>query len=154
MIRPVLKSPDSRLLTACLDVTDFGDSLRQLVRDLIDTLATSKRAGVGLAANQIGDMRRVFIIDLTAGKNPTAIQIFVNPIIRKVRGKEHTQIEGCLSLEVGDDCDVRRATIINWTAQDLHGKPISGRFHDFSARVFQHEMDHLEGRTCLDRKAK
>jgi peptide deformylase len=126
-------------------VTAFDESLRELARNLIDTLAGSKRLGVGLSANQIGDQRRVFIIDFTAGKNPAAVQVFVNPSIRKYRGKEHTETEGCLSLTSADDYSVRRHTIVNWQAQDLDSKPISGKFHDFAARVFQHEVDHLSG---------
>ena len=145
MIKPIVIFPDERLTTPCRPVTAFDESLRELAKNLIDTLTNSKRLGVGLSANQIGDQRRVFVIDFTAGKNPAAAQVFVNPSIRKYRGKEHTEIEGCLSLPPGNDCSVRRHTIVNWQAQDLDGNPISGKFHDFAARVFQHEVDHLSG---------
>jgi peptide deformylase len=122
--------------------------------DLIDTLRVSERKGVGLSANQIGDLRCVFLIDFSFGKNPSAAKIFVNPSIRKARGKEHTETEGCLSLGPADDCKVRRFTIINWTAQDLDGKPISGKMHDFEACVFQHEIDHLLGVPITDKGEK
>jgi peptide deformylase len=106
---------------------------------------------VGLAANQIGDLRRVFLIwDQEAGCGPF---VFVNPKIRKSRG-EQTATEGCLSLAPADDCKVTRAKIVDWTAQDLDGKPIHGKFRDFDARVFQHELDHLNGGLITDRKAK
>jgi peptide deformylase len=151
MLRLILKAPHKALQTPCTEVTEFDDSLHRLASDLIFTLAKSKREGVGLAANQIGDLRRVFLIwDQESGSGPF---IFVNPKIRKSRG-EQTATEGCLSLEPADDCKVKRAKIVDWTAQDLDGKPIRGKFHDFDARVFQHEMDHLAGMTIKDRKAK
>jgi len=58
-----------------------------------------------------------------------------------------------LSLEESDDCKVTRAKIVDWTAQDLDGKKFKGRFRDFEARVFLHEMDHLAGVLITDRKA-
>ena len=151
MIRPILKWPHQALQTPCVEVVAFDDDLRRLASDLIFTLAKSERKGVGLSANQIGDNRRVFLMwDEDSGSEPF---IFVNPVIVKARG-EQTAVEGCLSLEPSDDCKVTRAKIINWVAADLEGKPLKGKFHDFDARVFQHEMDHLSGLTVLDRKAK
>jgi peptide deformylase len=154
LIRPILKAPHPALQTICSQVMEFDDSLKQLAQDLIDTLRASERKAVGLSAPQIGDTRRVFLMDFSSGKNPAAVQIFVNPTIRKFRGKLHTEVEGCLSLEPTDDCRVRRWTLINWVAQDLDGKPISGKFSDFAARVFQHEADHLQGILITDKAVK
>ena len=152
MLRPILKWPHEALNTVCSEVTVFDDDLRRLATDLIFTLAKSERPGVGLSANQIGDRRRVFVIwDEKSSYDPF---IFVNPVIRKKRGALKAGIEGCLSLKESDDCRVMRWTIIDWTAQDLDGKPIRGKFHDFDARVFQHEFDHLDGKMILDRRVK
>jgi peptide deformylase len=149
--RPILKWPHEALKTVCAEVTEFDDSLRRLASDLIFTLAKSPRPGVGLSANQIGDTRRVFLMwDEESGSEPF---IFVNPVVIKSRG-EQTGIEGCLSLEPSDDCKVTRAKIINWVAADLDGKGIRGKFSGFDARVFLHEMDHIDGIMIFDRKAK
>jgi peptide deformylase len=151
VIRPILKSPDPLVRTVCEPVVAFEASLCRLALDLIETLHASKRPGLGLSANQIGDLRRVFIIDESVGKeNPL---IFVNPSIRKMRG-EQTAVEGCLSLGVADDCKVRRAQIINWNAQDLNGNPMSGKMSNLMARIFQHELDHLDGLLIVDKAAQ
>jgi peptide deformylase len=152
LIRPILKAPHPTLRAICSQVTEFDDSLAQLAYDLLDTLKHCERKAVGLSAPQIGDTRRVFVIDFSYGRNPAAAEFFVNPVIRKARGW-HTETEGCLSLEPADDCRVERAVIINWSAQSLTGAPIGGKMRDFEARVFQHELDHLDGLTILDRKA-
>lgn len=150
MIRPILKAPNPLLKTQCIHVMEFDEDLKRLASDLIFALANSGREGVGLSSNQIGDLRRVFVI--WQQRKEAAPTVFVNPVIRKARG-EQTAIEGCLSLMEADDCKVTRAKIVDWEAQDLDGKKFKGRFRDFEARVFQHEMDHLEGILLTDRKA-
>jgi peptide deformylase len=152
MKQTILKSPDRRVRTVCTPVTEFDESLKDLVRDLSDTLAGAPRPGVGLSANQIGDLRRVFIIDESYKRvppGPSLLKAFVNPQIRKTRGSQ-TAMESCLSLEVEDNCEVTRAEIINWTAQDLEGNVISGKMSKFEARIFQHELDHLDGKLIVD----
>lgn len=149
MIRPILKWPNPLLKTPCIHVMEFDEDLKRLASDLIFTLAKSRREGVGLAANQIGDLRRVFVI-WQQGKE-VAPTVFVNPVVRKARG-EQTGIEGCLSLEESDDCKVTRAKIVDWTAQDLDGKKFKGKFTGFEARVFLHELEHLNGILITDHR--
>jgi len=150
LIRTILKYPHPALAATCERVTVFDDSLKQLAADLLDTLRGSKRQGAALSASQIGDLRRVFVVDLP-GRMPHSV--FVNPDIHKRRG-EVIAVEGCLSLGLADDCKVRRAKIINWSAQTLSGRHISGKLHDFEARVFQHELDHLNGVLIVSRKVR
>lgn len=148
MKKIILKVPHPTINTACRPVTAFDESLKRLAADLIDTLADPPRPAVGLAANQIGDLRRVFVIYNRASTIPP--MVYVNPIVQKSRG-EQSGIEGCLSLTAKDDCVISRAKIINWSAVDLNGNFIRGKLTGFDARVFLHELDHLDGITILDR---
>jgi peptide deformylase len=148
--REILKAAsDPRVRTKCVDVIEFDDSLKQLAADIIDTIAASTRPGVGMAANQIGDLRRLFVV--YDPQDVTDPAIYVNPVLIKQRG-EATDVEGCLSLEESDDCEIARAKMIDFAAQDLNGKKFRGKLRSFDARVFLHELDHLDGITILDRK--
>jgi peptide deformylase len=151
MQKPILKSPDPCVRAKCHDVTAFDDSLAQLSQDLLDSLRASKRPGVGLSSNQIGDLRRVFVMEFAEGTRYTSpMPVFVNPSISKGRMLK-AGMEGCLSLEPEDDRRVMRFDIINWKAQDLSGKWHSGKERGFVARVIQHEIDHLSGVLIVDK---
>lgn len=153
-IREILKASEPLVRTVCEPVAEFDGSVRGLALDLIETLRASPRPGVGLSSNQLGDLRRVFIIDLDAAKpewqRSFQPMVFVNPEIRKRRG-ERRGVEGCLSCEPADDRMVFRAKIINWVARDVDGNRISGKMSDFLAAVFQHELDHLNGILIVDK---
>lgn len=151
MQKPILKSPDPCVRAKCQEVSAFGGSLAQLATDLLDSLRASPRPGVGLSANQIGDLRRVFVIEYAEGSRYSSpMLVFVNPSISKGRILK-AGMEGCLSLEPEDDRHVLRFDIINWKAQDLAGKWISGKARGFEARVIQHEIDHLNGILIVDK---
>ena len=152
MAMPILQSPDPRVRTICSPVTHFDESLKLLALNLLRALHASPRPGLGLSANQIGDLRRVFVIDEDSGHRAAArsnAMVFVNPSIRKARG-EQTKIESCLSLPASETRMMTRAKIINWNAFDLDGNPVSGKASDMLARVFQHELDHLDGKLIVD----
>jgi len=153
MIYPILKSSDPVVRAVCTPVMFFDDGeLGRLGHDLLESLAASKRPGVGLSANQIGYPLRVFVLDFSTmpreGTPPT--QVFVNPVISKGRQLK-AGLEGCLSCEPSDDRRVLRFNIINWKAQDVNGNHIHGKAHGFLARAIQHEIDHLNGILILDR---
>jgi peptide deformylase len=106
-----------------------------------------KNNGVGLAANQIGSSSKIFVIDISNERNNP--QIFINPIIKKQSKEKLTQEEGCLSCP-GQLGNVRRPIYIalKWFCE--HGKEKYKTFYNFPARVVQHEMDHLNGKLCID----
>lgn len=151
MKREILKVPHAALKSVCVKVVEFDESLRSLAADIIDTITASKRPGVGMAANQIGDLRRVFVIFDPESSNPP--RVFVNPVVLSRSGKQ-IGIEGCLSLEPEQDCEVTRAKDISYRYQNLKGKSIRAKLSGFSARVFLHELDHLDGLSILDRNKK
>jgi len=147
MIRQILQFPDPLVSSICAPVAHFDDSLRGLISDLFETLRATERPSVGLSSNQVGDLRRVFVIDQGCGTRPrgdTDTWAIVNPKIEKRRGAQFGP-EACLSLPEAINLRLERAKIINWSGQDGYGKPISGKFSGMLARIFQHELDHLNG---------
>lgn len=146
MIRPILTNendPQSPLRRPALAVTAFDDALKTLVDDLADTLYAS-RNGIGLAANQIGELQRVLVVDLTPDPiQRRGLQVFVNPVLRKAKGRRQ-QVEGCLSLP-GRQTKPWRAAQIEVAAFDVQGRPFKLRTEGLMAACLQHEMDHLDG---------
>ena len=136
-IRRIRTEGEDILRMTCKPVKEVTDSTRKLIGDMFDTMYSSN--GVGLAAPQIGILRRIAVIDDTQG-NKVAL---INPVITSREG-EQTCTEGCLSLP-GFQGEVVRAKKIHIDALDEYGKPLSIDAEDFFAVVCQHEIDHLDG---------
>jgi peptide deformylase len=122
-------------------VTAFDAGLHTLVDDLFQTMY--KSGGIGLAAPQVGVLQRVFVMDYRDGKKPYNPMSFINPELLVMTGAAEDE-EGCLSLP-GLFLNVRRATYVYFTAYDLDGKKIWLQLRAMEARVFLHEVDHLNG---------
>lgn len=138
--------PDPVLRRRADAVTAFDDALRDLVADL--RILMRNHRGVGIAAPQAGESRRVF---LACGEDPDGEPIaFVNPRLHDFGGEGVVSEEGCLSLPeiLGN---VARPQTVSITACDLEGREFTLRSEGFPARVWQHEMDHLDGVLILDR---
>jgi peptide deformylase len=125
-------------------VREVTPELRRLAEDMVDTMYDE--AGIGLAAPQIGESIRMMVVGDERGRNPRAL---INPVVTEQGGSIVAE-EGCLSIP-GLFADVARAEWVQVEAQDLDGKPVSIRARGFHARVFQHEMDHLDGILFIDR---
>ena len=147
MVRTIVLYPNEILTTPCQLVTAFDDSLHQLVEDLFETMYAND--GVGLAANQIGDSRRVFVIDVREGKKPFNPMAFVNPELLAMTGADEDE-EGCLSLP-GLALTVRRATYLHFSSQTLEGTRHGATLRNLEARVWLHENDHLDGVMFMSR---
>ncbi len=145
--RPIVLYPDKVLTTPTREVTVVDDDLRQLVRDMVETMHAEP--GVGLAANQIGDPRRVLVIDLTAGEEPGHVKVFLNPKILELTGSQ-TGDEGCLSFP-GIYESITRPLRVRFAALDLDMNPVEEVAEEFYARAVCHEVDHLDGITFLQR---
>lgn len=141
MILRIRKYGDPVLETPAEPVTEFNGELRQLAEDMFETMYANK--GIGLAAPQVGVSKRLAVIDASAGEDPSAKLILVNPVILV---KEGVQIgeEGCLSIP-GFREDVKRAYRVRVRAQDLEGSFFETEGEELLARVIQHEIDHLDG---------
>ncbi len=133
---PVLKSRATR-------VRDFDESLERLAEDMIRVMR--EHDGVGLAANQIGRLKRIFVAAYEEEE-----YVIVNPVIQKRSETTEKDIEGCLSIP-GTRVEVERPLAIAVTGQDPSGAPLRVEAEGLLARIFQHEIDHLDGVLILDR---
>jgi len=141
-VRDIREYPEQVLRKGSQDVTDFGEDLQSLLRDMWETMVSND--GVGLAAPQIGVSLRVAVI----GWRDRRI-VLVNPVVIEQEGEEELE-EGCLSAPGFFEKVTRPARVVV-EAQDEHGEPIRLEEEGFLARVLMHEIDHLEGKLFLDR---
>ncbi|HPK42386.1 MAG TPA: peptide deformylase, partial [Synergistales bacterium] len=139
-VRDIREYPEQVLRKGSQDVTDFGEDLQSLLRDMWETMVSND--GVGLAAPQIGVSLRVAVI----GWRDRRI-VLVNPVVIEQEGEEELE-EGCLSAPGFFEKVTRPARVVV-EAQDEHGKPIRLEEEGFLARVLMHEIDHLEGKLFL-----
>ena len=141
----VRKYPDPVLRKKAAAVKEVTDAERRLVEEMIETMKASD--GVGLAANQVGVLKRIFVFN--PSPDSWRADAMINPVILKRRGSECKE-EGCLSLP-GINGVVRRSTFIVAEGLDIKGKPVCYEAKGLLARVFQHEIDHLDGVVFIDR---
>ncbi len=132
---PVLKQP-----TQVVDKIDA--TIAKLAADMIEVM--HKAPGVGLAANQVGISKRMFVYDIGSGA-----KVVINPVINETDG-EWTYEEGCLSVP-GLYWPIVRPQRVHLEGLDLDGNPVSVDAEDLEARVFQHEIDHLDGVLLVQR---
>ena len=126
------------------NVEEFDDDLRRLVERMISLMHDAQ--GVGLAATQVGILRRLFVFE-AGDEGPRAI---VNPVVVE-RGEESmTEEEGCLSLQ-GVRVPVERVNHIVLEGKDPNGEDMRVELDEYGARVVQHELDHLDGVLIIDR---
>ncbi|MCX7633190.1 MAG: peptide deformylase [Turneriella sp.] len=144
-VRPILTIKDERLYQVSEPVTKFDRNLRNLVRDMFDSMAAE--GGVGLAAVQIGVLQRVIVIDLV--EKGFIKGAFVNPRLLEASEELQDGEEGCLSVP-GLSAQLKRPRWVKIGYQDLSGneKTIEGEM--LLARAFLHEMDHLDGKVFVD----
>ncbi|MEF3192891.1 MAG: peptide deformylase, partial [Halothiobacillaceae bacterium] len=150
-VRNIVLYPDERLKTPCEPVETFNAELRDFVEDLLDTCAAGPGA-VGIAAPQVGLLKRVCIVDATRARRPVPNHgrlVLVNPEIIAWDGFAVGR-EGCLSVPDYTG-NVIRAEKIRLKAFDLDGQPLEFEMEGFEARIAQHELDHLDGILFLDR---
>lgn len=144
----VLEYPDQRLRQQAKEVSTFDAELHQFIDNLAETMY--KESGVGLAATQVGEMRRVVVMDISK-ENDKLIEI-VNPRIIAQSGKISYE-EGCLSIP-GYREKVSRYQNVTLEYQDRHGKKNKLEASDLLAVCAQHELDHLDGVLFIDRLSR
>jgi len=149
-VLPIRIYGDPVLRQRAVEILKVDDSVVKLVSDMFDTL--KQENGLGLAANQIGVLKRVFIVNLShvkEGEKPFAI---INPVMLDKSG-EIIGEEGCLSVP-GIFEDVVRAKRVTFKGIDISGKEITIQAEDLLSRVMQHELDHLNGILFIDHLSK
>jgi peptide deformylase len=149
-IRQICTFPDPVLKTRAEEVTDINGDLQVLIDDMGATMY--KAPGLGLAANQVGELRRVIVFDVSPQDGPRDLQVIINPCITACEG-ELVHNEGCLSV-LDYSAEVRRNSRVCVAGVDRHGKPISVEAEGLKAVVLQHEIDHLDGILFIDRLSR
>lgn len=141
---PILRYPDRRLHTKAAEVAAVDDSVRQLVRDMAETMYAAP--GIGLAATQVDVHKQLVVIDISEEKND--LRVFINPRLENFTGSQ-TGEEGCLSVP-GIYDKVERAEQVTVHYLDLEGKAQSLTADGLLAVCIQHEIDHLKGMVFVD----
>jgi peptide deformylase len=147
MIRPILRYGANVLHAPAEPVREVTPQIQQLVEDMIQTMYAAP--GVGLAAPQIGVPLRIFVADISVGRNPADLLTFINPEFVERDGMQLEE-EGCLSVP-GFNATVARPSRAVVKGLDRDGRERVVEADGLLARCFQHEMDHLEGTLFVDR---
>ncbi len=146
MIRTILTYPNPELKKKSAPVTIITDSIRNLVRDMAETMYDAP--GIGLAAPQIGVHQRIIIIDISCKNEPPDLIVAINPVIVHAEGDAYEE-EGCLSVP-DYAANVRRHDRVIVKALNLEGVECTWKAEDLLAIAFQHEIDHLDGILFVD----
>ncbi len=143
----ILIYPHKILQQEAAAVTNIDGNLQKLIDRMIETMYKAK--GIGLAANQVGELRQVMVMDVTPSEEGSNPIVLINPTISHAEGSEVTE-EGCLSVP-DYSAKVKRAALIQVTGFDRDGKELSFEAEGILARCIQHELDHLKGICFVDR---
>lgn len=147
MIRPILRYGEGALHKSAAPVTTFDADLDRLIDDMVETMYAAP--GIGLAATQVDVPLRLFVVDLSMGRNASELIVMINP---EFEAREGTQLEeeGCLSAPGFNATVVRPARAVV-RGQNRQGEEQRIEATGLLARAFQHEMDHLDGVVFIDR---
>jgi len=150
-VREIVRIPDSILYRKARKVTDFGKELQTPVDDMVETMRVAP--GVGLAAPQVDVPLRVIVVEFGDEEDesvPLKLFIVVNPEITRFSKEQVTATEGCLSIPdfVGD---VDRSVSVVVKGMNRRGQPMRIKSSGWLARIFQHEVDHINGVLFIDR---
>ncbi len=143
----ILHYPEPLLKQKSQPVTQFDDELRQLAENMAETMYDAP--GVGLAAPQVGVLKRLIVLDCSSSEEPSDLIIAVNPQII-ARDGESLEEEGCLSVP-GFYANVKRDNLVRLRYQDVTGQTLERDAEGLLAICMQHEIDHLEGILFVDR---
>jgi peptide deformylase len=153
-ILEIVTLPQPILRHKARKVSDFGSGLQALVDDMIETMRQAP--GVGLAAPQVGESSRLIVVEYGDEEDEEAtpkLYVMVNPEITRSSQETVLGIEGCLSVP-GIQGDVERLEAVTVKGLNRHGQPMTVKANGWLARIFQHEIDHLDGVLFVDRADK
>jgi peptide deformylase len=147
MIRPILKYGDDILHQQAQPVGEVSSDIQQLIDDMIETMYAAP--GIGLAAPQVGVPLRIFVVDVSVGREPDGLIVMMNPSFVERDGMQ-LEDEGCLSVPDFNATVVRPSRVVV-KGLDRSGIEQQREGEGLLARAFQHEMDHLDGTLFVDR---
>jgi peptide deformylase len=146
LILDIVKYGDPVLTKRGQEVTEFDEDLHRLVDDMFETMYAAP--GWGLAAAQVGVLKRLFVMDCSSGKDKKKRVALINPVIESEEGEQIAE-EGCLSFP-GIYVEVKRPQRLVVKAQDIDGSNIELDVMDLEARCVAHETEHLDGELFID----
>ena len=145
--RPILILPDPRLRAIADPIEKIDDGIRQLAKDMLETMYDAP--GIGLAAPQIGEMKRIVVMDLAKEEEPADPLVMINPEILAISDETVTTEEGCLSIpELYYEVERPAEVTVRYT--DLEGQTVERGAKERFAICVQHELDHLDGVLYID----
>jgi len=153
-IRKIVTNPNPVLRRKARKVNQFGKELQRLIDDMVETMRSAP--GVGLAAPQVGISQRVIVVEFGDEQDeniPPKLYVLVNPEITRFSSETTVGMEGCLSIP-GILGDVERSDIITIKGYNRYAQPFKIKAEGWLARIFQHEVDHLNGVLFTDRAEK
>jgi peptide deformylase len=154
-LRQIVTLPDPILRRKAKPVTRFDADLQTLIDDMIETMREAP--GVGLAAPQVGIPERVIVVEYAEDEEdedaPKKLYVMVNPEIKSASEETEEGIEGCLSVP-GWQGEVERALAVTVKGLTSRGRPMKVKAKGWMARIFQHEIDHINGVVFTDRATK
>ena len=144
---PILVLPDARLRAVADPVDKIDDGIKKLAKDMLDTMYAA--AGIGLAATQVGEMKRLVVMDLAKEGEPPAPVVMINPEILSYSDDTEVSEEGCLSIpELYYEVERPAEVTVRYT--DLDGNTVTTEAKERLAVCMQHEIDHLDGVLYID----
>ncbi len=153
-VREIVTLPQTILRHKAHKVSDFGPDFQILVEDMVDTMRVAP--GVGLAAPQVGESIRLIVVEYGDEENeelPPKLYVMTNPEITRASEDTLVDTEGCLSIP-GIQGDVKRFVAVTVKGLNRHGRPMTVKAKGWLARIFQHEIDHVDGILFVDRAEK
>ncbi len=150
-LREIVTSPNPVLRRKARPVKTFDGKLQTLIDDMIETMRVAP--GVGLAAPQVNISEQVIVVEYGDDEDeevPPKLYVMVNPKITRFDTETELGVEGCLSIP-GLVGEVERSLAVTVKGQNRHGQPMTVKAKGWLARIFQHEVDHLEGVLFTDR---
>jgi peptide deformylase len=154
-LRQIVTLPDPVLRRKARPLTRFGAELQALIDDMIETMREAP--GVGLAAPQVGISERVIVVEYVEDEEkedaPRKLYVMINPEIKASSKETEVATEGCLSVP-GWQGEVERSLSVTVKGLTRHGQPMKVKAKGWMARIFQHEIDHINGVVFTDRATK
>ncbi len=151
-LREIVALPDPILRRKAKPVTRFDEPLQKLIDDMIETMRQAP--GVGLAAPQVGVPERIIVVEYTTDEEkedaPKKLYVVINPEIKELSPETELGVEGCLSIP-GLLGEVERSLEVRVKGLTRHGQPVRIKARGWLARIFQHEIDHINGIVFTDR---
>mgnify|MGYP001368154733 FL=1 len=150
-VKPIITVPNELLKKTSDPIEKVGDNEKRLVKDLFETMYNSN--GIGLAAVQVGILKRILVIDVSTKEEKKNPMCFINPVIKKISDEKSVYEEGCLSIP-DTFIEIERPKICDVEYINLEGKLKYIKCDGLLSTCLQHEINHLDGKLIIDNLSK